>query len=80
MGNGGFGICEPRYAVLFPRYRERRNIQEFRLRSRIEKSPEHPYHRTRRPERELSQDVQRYHAVQARQGILVHRVRPFTIT
>ena len=44
------------------------------------KPPEYPYHRTRRPERDLPQDVQRHHAVQARQGRLVHRVRPFTIT
>ena len=80
MGNGGFGICEPRYAVLFPRHRGRRNILEFRLRSRIEKPPEYPYHRTRRPERDLPQDVQRHHVVQACQGRLVHRVRPFTIT
>ena len=80
MGNGGFGICEPRYAVLFPRHRGCGNIQEFRLRPRIEKPPEHPHHRTRRPERDLPQDIQRHHAVQARQGRLVHRVRPFTIT
>lgn len=80
MGNGGFGICEPRYAVLFPRHRGCGNVQEFRLRSRIGKPPEYPYHRTRRPERDLPQDVQRHHAVQARQGRLVHRVRPFTIT
>lgn len=80
MGNGGFGICEPRYAVLFPRHRGCGNIQEFRLRPRIEKPPEHPHHRTRRPERDLPQDVQRHHVVQARQGRLVHQVRPFTIT
>lgn len=36
MGNGGFGICEPRYAVLFPRHRGCGNIQEFRLQFRIE--------------------------------------------
>ena len=42
--------------------------------------PEHPYHRTRRPERNLPKDIQRHHVVQARQGRLVHRVRPFTIT
>ena len=65
-------ICEPRYAVLFPRHRGCGNVQEFRLRSRIGKPPEYPYHRTRRPERDLSQDVQRHHAVQARQGRLVH--------
>ena len=33
-----------------------------------------------RPERDLPQDVQRHHALQAHQGRLVHRVRPFTIT
>lgn len=37
-------------------------------------------HRTRRPERDLPKDIQRHHAVQARQGRLVHQVRPFTIT
>ena len=31
-------------------------------------------------ERDLPQDVQRHHALQAHQGRLVHRVRPFTIT
>ena len=80
MGNGRFGICEPRYAVLLPRHRGCRNVQEFRLRSRIEKPSEYPYHRTWRPERDLPQDVQRHHAVQAHQGKLVHRVRPFDIT
>ncbi len=57
-----------------------RNVQEFRLRSRIEKPSEYPYHRTWRPERDLPQDVQRHHALQAHQGKLVHRVRPFDIT
>ena len=79
-GNGRFGICEPRYAVLLPRHRGCRNVQEFRLRSRIEKPSEYPYHRTWRPERDLPQDVQRHHALQAHQGKLVHRVRPFDIT
>ena len=79
-GNGRFGICEPFYAVLLPQYRRCRNVQEFRLRSRIEKPSEYPYHRTWRPKRDLPQDVQRHHALQAHQGRLVHRVRPFTIT
>ena len=68
------------YAVLLPQYRRCRNVQEFRLRSRIEKPSEYPYHRTWRPKRDLPQDVQRHHALQAHQGRLVHRVRPFTIT
>lgn len=79
MGNSGFDIYEPRYTVLFPQHRGCGNIQKFRLRSRTEKLPGHPYHRTRRPERDLPQDVQRHHAVQAYQGRLVHQVRPFAI-
>ena len=78
-GNGRFGICEPCYAVLLPRHRGCGNVQEFRLRSRIEKPPWHPYHRTRRPEQNLPQDIQWHYAIQARQGRLVYRVRPFTI-
>ncbi len=80
MGNGRFGICEPCYAVLLPRHRGCGNVQEFRLRSRIEKPSEYPYHRIWRPERDLPQDVQRHHALQTHQGKLVHRVRPFDIT
>ena len=65
---------------LLPRHRGCGNVQEFRLRSRIEKPSEYPYHRIWRPERDLPQDVQRHHALQTHQGKLVHRVRPFDIT
>lgn len=74
------GGAAPYDGVLLPRHRGCGNVQEFHLRSRIGKPPEYPYHRTRRPERDLPKDIQRHHAVQARQGRLVHQVRPFTIT